>query len=510
MDKEFIAKRLVINKNPSETRIALLENNVLAEIFIEQCKERSILGNIYKGIVTRVLPGMQSAFVDIGLERTAFLFGGDVIDPKEVLERKSQFKVADSDHPEIKPKTKVPIESVLRTGQEILVQIAKEPLGTKGARVTMSITLPGRFLVYLPQFNNLSISKKIEDEQEKNRLKSLVQEIKEPNAGVIIRTAAMQAKSSHFKKDLDFLQRTWNRIDGKARRIKGPALIHQDLDLIERITRDLYSDDIQQIIIDCHKTFRQLKSFLGATIPGAAKKLEFYKGEIPLFDFLQIEPQIKAALRKRVDLPSGGYLVIEQTEALASIDVNTGSFVGQHNADDTIFKTNLEAVNKIVEQIRVRKLGGIIILDLIDMEIEEHKERIHSALSEELKKDRHRPHISKINDLGLVEMTRKRTSDSLERQLLDVCPYCEGRGRTVSIQALAHEILREIERYVKLTSNKKIMINARDDLIEWIMESEADWLEGMCARLKVEVEFRSKGPPVGSLGQPMYEIFTLY
>lgn len=508
-------KKLIISRRPSETRIALLDKMQLTELFIEKESDKSILGNIYKGKVTRVLPGMQAAFVDIGLGRATFLYAGDVLSLEEIeTKTRSHYQKSEevSDEEEFSEKNRVKnaIGNVLSAGQEILVQVAKEPLGTKGARVTMNITLPGRYLVYLPQFNHLTTSKRIDDEKEKERLLSLISEIKNDDAGIIIRTAAINANAAHFKKDLDYLQRTWKKVEQKARRTPGPALIHQDLDLVEKTTRDLYSDEISEIQVDSDDLFKKLKYFLRATIPGASSKIQLYSGQTNLFDVYDLDNEIEKALSNRVELPSGGYLIIEQTEALTTIDVNTGKYVGKHNADETIFKTNLEAVKKIVSQIRLRNIGGIIILDLIDMEKDDHRNRIYTAFQEELKQDRARVTTLEINALGLIEMTRKRTQDSLERQIMEPCPYCSGQGRVKNTVNLAHEVLRDIERYTQQTGEKQLVVRAREDVVDWILEFENHWLESVSKEHDVTVEFETTSCNHAALSEPLYEVFSYF
>jgi ribonuclease G len=510
---------LIISVRPGETRVALVEQQQLAELIVEKTSERSIVGNIYKGKILRVLPGMQAAFVDIGIGRAAFLYAGDVLTNTSYQDT-NQGKKKKKSGSEIEPiivddfdlprqMSKIPIAKSLQAGQEVLVQVAKEPLGTKGARVTMHLSLPGRYLVFLPQYNRIAISKKINSDEERQRLLGLISSLELQSTGLIIRTAAQNADASHFIKDLDFLQRTWKKIELKLERAKAPSLLHQDLILAEKTTRDLYSDQISRILVDDAILFRRLKGFLRATIPGASSKIELYESkDLALFDFFGLETEIERAMSRRVDLPSGGYLIFDQTEALTCIDVNTGRFVGKKNAEDTIFKTNLEAIKKIVAQVRLRNLGGIIIADLIDMEKSEHRERIQQALTEELKQDRSRVTTFEINALGLIQMTRKRTRESLEGHYMEDCPMCEGRGAIKTTSSLAHDVLKEIERYAFQTKESRIMVKARSDVIDWILEEESVWLEQLMHNYGLQIEFSTNLFTLELAQERFYEVFS--
>jgi ribonuclease G len=509
-DKDKVDKQLIVNTNPSETRVALLEKERVSELFIERNRERGIVGNIYLGVVTRVLPGMQAAFVNIGIERTAFLYGGDVLDP-EVLKKQRGEQDADADlSPEdIKDRTVVerrPIEKIIKEGQQIVVQVAKEPLGTKGARVTMFLSLPGRYLVLMPDFTHIGISRRIDDPLERQRLSDLVRQIKPEGVGVIVRTAANNISAGHLQKDLKYLTKVWRTVDGKRKRSHPPTLIYQDLNLILKTTRDLYSEEIERIVIDDPQAYEETQRFLTATIPGAAKKLELYEGKTPIFDVHGIEMDIGRALSSRIELPSGGYLVIDQTEALTSFDINTGKYVGQVSAQETILKTNLEAIKKIVSQLRIRNIGGIIVIDFIDMERAEDRELVYNQLQEELKSDKARTNVLRISELGLVQMTRKRTSESLERQLMEPCIFCDGRGRTRSTATEAYDLLREVTRHSLQTGQTHVRVKVREDIRDWILHSERELFEHVIRKYNLKIEFQEAQLKMSHLHEAPYEV----
>jgi ribonuclease G len=505
-------KQLIINTNSSETRVALLEKERVAELFIERHREAGIVGNIYLGVVMRVLPGMQAAFVNIGLERTAFLYGGDVLDPETLKDQKiDPQQVSDLSPEELKEKSfrqRKPIEKLLREGQHVVVQVAKEPLGTKGARVTMFLSLPGRYLVLMPDFNHIGISRRIEAEPERTRLGDIVRQIKPEGVGVIVRTAANAVADVQLQKDLKFLLKTWKIVDAKRRRSSPPSLVYQDLSLILKTTRDAYSDDIEKIVIDDPEAYEELKRFLTATIPGAARKLILYDDPTPIFDVYGVEMDLGRALSSRIELPSGGYLVIDQTEALTSFDINTGKFVGQASAHETILRTNLEAVKKIVAQLRIRNIGGIIVIDFIDMERPEDRERVFNTLQEELKADKARTNVLRISELGLVQMTRKRTSESLERQLMEPCAFCDGRGHIRSVATLTYDLLREIRRHTLQTGARTIAVKVRDDIRDWLLSEERDLFEKLVREFGLSVEFKPTELKRSALNDDPYEIIS--
>ncbi|MBQ47121.1 MAG: Rne/Rng family ribonuclease [Zetaproteobacteria bacterium] len=499
-------KKLIINVNVSETRIALLEDNRLAEFHVERNSHLGLVGNVYKAKVSRVLPGMQSAFVNIGVDRAAFLFGGDVIDPVW-LEAEKQRRAQEVDDRD--PRTlanRTPIEHLIQDGDEILVQVAKEPLGTKGPRVTMLVTIPGRYLVLMPDFDNVGISRRIENEQIRDDLRARVSSIKPKNYGVIVRTAAADVDIELLKNDLNYLVSVWEEINKKKTGVAAPSLIYQEPDLILKTTRDLYTEEISEIIVDDFQAWSQIKHFLLSTVPGADDKLKFYADQQPVFDAYGLELDISQALSKKVWMPSGGYLVIEQTEALTSFDVNTGKFVGHKNAQQTILRTNLEAVRDIVYQLRLRNLGGIIIIDFIDMESESDRQKVNEALDEALRYDKARTNILGVNELGLVQMTRKRTSDSLERVLTDPCPHCEGSGRISTVETEANNLVRDIIRWVITKKSNEVRVKAREDVIRWFSEEGLQMMVELQDQHGVSVEFEKTKLDISSLREAAYEI----
>jgi ribonuclease G len=445
---------LLISRSLFETRVGLVESDQLVEYYIERDREKGITGNIYKGKVIKVLPGMQAAFVDIGLGKAAFLYVADARSDGEYQDDQGEVNGFDQEG-EREAEVKRPgptIQDILHDGQEGIFQIIKEPLGTKGSRITTHISLPGRNLVLMPMSNNAGISRRIESEEERKRLKDILTSIKPEGLGLIARTASEGASEEDLKADMDLLLKLWEDIKGTVPSIQAPYLLHKDLDLQLRAVRDLFTSAVEQVIVDDPE--------------GHAMVLEFVR------KFMKhgIDVSLAEALRRKVWLKSGGYIVIDETEALVSIDVNTGRFVGKRNFDDTILKTNLEAVKESVYQIRLRNLGGIIIIDFIDMEKEAHREMVHTLLKEALKNDKAKTNILKISELGLVEMTRKRTRESLWRYLTEPCPYCDGRGSVKSKETMANEILRELKREAAKDGAKTLRVHANQDVVDHLCE----------------------------------------
>jgi len=470
-----MSSEILINVTFDEIRVGLLENGQLVELYIEQKKDASLVGNIYKGRVVKVLPGMQSAFIDIGLQRAAFLYVADI--KTEINSYAPFFEEEDSIEVDIKRnKTDIPIENLIQEGQEILVQVSKDPLGSKGARVTSYITLPGRYLVLMPGLEHIGISRRITDEEERGRLKALVEGIRPKGYGLIVRTASENAVESELKDDLQFLILLWNNIQKKREKVSAPALLYSEVDLIIRSVRDLMSPDVEKVIIDSKKEFERLYEFVNSYFPKLADKIDLYNGHEGLFDAFGVELDISRALGRKVWLKSGGYIVIDQTEAMTVIDVNTGKFVGKENLQDTILKTNLEAVKEIAYQIRLRNLGGIIIIDFIDMESAEDRERVFNALCEAMKKDKAKSTIYNISELGLIQMTRKRVRESLGHILCKVCPYCEGKGLVLSPKTVCFEILRKIKR-LSAPKGTKVIISAHSCVAELLTDEERAALE---------------------------------
>ncbi len=484
-----MTKDLVINTTSHETRVALLENGHIAELYIERSRERGIVGNIYKGKVIRVLPGMQAAFVDIGLEKAAFLYVADVLDEMEAVEQfvdGAHHDAGAGEPPEEAPPLP-PIEDLLQEGQELLVQVAKEPIGTKGARITSHISLPGRHLVYMPTVDHIGISRRIENEDEKARLRALVEEIRIPGTGFIVRTAAEGKSAEDLKADMDFLVGLWQEIVRRKETSGAPTLIHSDLDVTSKVLRDILSEEVDRIVVDSREEHDKIVRFIGTFMPKLRYNIELYTDEEPIFDAFGLEVEISRALGRKVWLKSGGYIIIEQTEALIAVDVNTGRFVGKHNLEDTILKTNLEAVREIAYQLRLRNLGGLIILDFIDMEKEIHREKVYSALEEALKKDKSKTNILKISELGLVEMTRKRVRESIGRTLCESCPYCEGKGYVKSRTTMAYELFRELRRELRNLPGYRITLQVHPEVAAILSDEERHGIEELERRFEKQI-----------------------
>ncbi|HJV72618.1 MAG TPA: ribonuclease G [Noviherbaspirillum sp.] len=454
---------ILINITPQETRVALILQGAVQELHIERTLSRGIAGNVYLGKVVRVLPGMQSAFIDIGLERAAFLHVADIWESRAH---------DNSNAPQ------APIEKLLYDGQSIMVQVIKDPIGTKGARLSTQISIAGRMLVYLPQDPHIGISQRIENEAERELLKEKVQKLLPPEekGGVIIRTMAEDASDADLQMDIDYLRKTWSTITQNARTKPAPTLLYQDLNLAQRVLRDFVNDETSTIQIDSRENFQKLQQFGTAYTPSVLSRLVHYTGERPLFDLYGVEEEIQRALGRRVDLKSGGYLIIDQTEAMTTIDVNTGSYVTGRNFDDTIFKTNLEAAHAIARQLRLRNLGGIIILDFIDMENVEHRNAVLAELHKALSRDRTKVSVSGFSALGLVEMTRKRTRESLAHILCEICPACGGKGQVKTARTICYEILRELLREAKQFNPREFRILAAQVVVDMFLEEESQHL----------------------------------
>jgi ribonuclease G len=452
---------ILINLTSREVRAAVLDNGVLQEILIERASRRGLTGNVYRGRVVRVLPGMQAAFVDIGLSRTGFLHAADVL-PR-------------ADAPPRAPGVEVNIRDLLREGDTVLVQVAKDPLGTKGARLSMFIAMPSRYLVLLPMETTVGVSSRIADEAERVRLRTLVSEALGPEAtqGCILRTAAENVPATALQADLAFLQRLWAVVAQRATAAAVPSLVHEDLPLAIRVLRDLVNGETQRVRIDDESAAAQLRDFAATVMPELGGRIEFHAGPRPILDLHNVEDEIHKALQRKVALKSGGYLVFDQTEALTSIDVNTGAYVGYRNLEDTIFRTNLEAAVAIARQLRLRNLGGIIIIDFIDMLEEGHRRQVLDALSGALAADHARPQLTEPSPLGLVHLTRKRTRESLEHLLCAPCPTCEGRGHVLTPESVCYEIFREIRRQHGQFSFRELVVLAHEDVIELLLDDEA-------------------------------------
>ncbi len=482
-------KKIIINVADHETRVALVEDETIAELFIERKGSRDNTGNIYKGRVQRVLPGMQAAFVDIGLNQAAFIYVDDVIrDNYADIEDYFSCNDGDEDEPSVEGREagftqkgdNDNIEDLITEGQEVLVQVSKSPIGTKGARITSNISLPGRFLVLMPTSAHIGISRRIEDESERQRLKDIVLELSSNSSmGYIVRTAAEGVQKEKLAYEMGFLKNLWCNIQKKYQTAATPALLHQELNLSLRAVRDLLLQEAEKLVIDSRKDYESVLSFLETFNPSLKESVELFEGKEPIFDAYNLEGDISRALKRKVWLKSGGYIVIEHTEALVAIDVNTGRYVGKYNLEETIFKTNLEAVKEIAYQIRLRDIGGIIIIDFIDMEKKSNQEKVFSALSEAFSKDRSKTHILPISDMGLIQMTRKRTRKPLTRLLCDPCPYCDGEGYIVSIKTVCYSVYREILRYAADMTGSGLVLRVNPDVADFLHGEENRLIPGL-------------------------------
>jgi len=488
--------RLLLNVAREETRVALLEGRVVREIYIDRKSHRDTVGNIYKGRVSRVLPGMEAAFIDIGLAKSAFLHVNDIRSNGDQLPA-SAFDEGEGEGAgeegvegeEARP-VRPPIQDLIREGQEIIVQVQKEAIGTKGPRVTTYVSLPGRYLVYMPEVEHIGISRKIDDDEERERLRELVETVRRPGEGYVVRTVADGSSGREFAGETAFLRKLWEAARLKAASHPAPALLHTELDLATRTIRDLMSDDVDRLVIDSPTEYDRLMQVVEEILPGVAERIELYEGDELLFDHYGVELELSRALKRRVWLRSGGYLVIDQTEALTAIDVNTGRFVGKRNLEDTILRTNLEAAEEIAYQLRLRNLGGIIICDLIDMEVPEHREKVYQRLIDATAGDKARTTIYPISELGLIEMTRKRVRESLGQVMLDGCPTCDGTGRVRSGTTIAHDIFRDVRRLTHGRTGGKIQIIAHPDIVDLLYGEErltVDELE-LAHQCRIEVE----------------------
>jgi len=460
-----MSEEILINVTPRETRVAVVENGMLQEVLIERSSRRGYVGNIYKGRVLRVMPGMQAAFVDIGLDRAAFLHASDILRPSvpEAVEGEEMAQVATP-----------AIGELLREGQDLIVQVVKDPIGTKGARLTTQLSIPSRYLVLLPHGRVLGVSARIEDEDERARLKAMIAELtQEAPMGYIVRTNAEGQSREALGKDVAYLAKVWNAVRSGLTEARVGTCIYEDLSLILRCVRDYMREDVEKVRVDSRESFERVQRFASKFIPELAERVEHYPGERPIFDLYGVEDEILRAMQKQVPLKSGGYLVIDQTEAMTTVDVNTGAFLGHRNLEDTVFRTNLESAQAIARQLRLRNLGGIIIIDFIDMQDAEHRRQVLRQLEKSLSHDHTKSTVYEFSPLGLVEMTRKRTTDSLVRQLCEPCPTCAGRGSIKTAETVCYEIFREITRAVRQFEAEKLLVLASTRVVTRILEEES-------------------------------------
>jgi ribonuclease G len=484
-----MSDEILINVTPPETRVAIVENGVLQEVLIERSRRRGLVGNVYKGKICRILPGMQAVFLDIGLERSAFLHVSDLCSSEREKTTTDQ------------------IEQIFRDGQELMVQVVKDPIGTKGARLTTELSIPSVYLVYMPQSRTSGVSQRIECEEERARLKTCVESFqREHSTGAFIaRTAAEGVDEAALRADMLFLIKLWNSIAQRQRTAKPRTLLHEDLPLSMRVLRDMHCAKVEKIRIDSRETYTRLMRFSREFVPELAPLIEHYAGERPLFDLYGVEDEIQRALERRVALKSGGYLILDQTEAMTTIDVNTGAFVGGRNLEETIFKTNLEAAQAIARQLRLRNLGGIIIIDFIDMRDREHRQQVLQSLQRSLERDHARNAISEVSSLGLVEMTRKRTRESLEHVLCEPCPACSGRGVLKTAETVCLEIFREIIREIRQYNVQELLVLASNEVVARLVDEEADTLSELEAFTGVNIKFRAES----QYNQEQYDVVLL-
>jgi len=521
-----MSAELIINSSAFETRVALVENGQVAELYVERSSDKGIGGNIYKGRVVRVLPGMQAAFVDIDLDKAAFLYVSDIHHPMGDIEQlllsscpteeegEETEEVAGESEVENgfedmlnlrRGYSSIPIEDRLQEGQDILVQVAKEPIGSKGARITTHITLPGRHLVFMPTMDHIGVSRRIEEEVERKRLREIMCDIKPDHCGFIVRTAAEGAEKEKLHAEADFVVKLWHSINRRAENAPVPSLIYQELDITLRAVRDLFTKEVDRLVIDSESEYRKVLAFTETFMPSLKNSVELYEGDEPIFDAYGIEMEIQRALSKKIWLKSGGYIVIETTEALTAIDVNTGRYVGKRNLEETILKTNLEAVKEIAFQLRLRNIGGIIIIDFIDMEKEPNREKVWNALRDAMYKDKSKSNILHMSELGLIEMTRKRTKESIGRVLCEPCSYCEGEGYLKSKQTVCYEILRELERQRTDLFGRDILVLAHAEVVARFCDEERAALERVEEKIHARIEVKADA----NMHLEQYEITTM-
>jgi ribonuclease G len=500
-----VSKRIIVNVGVTETRLAVQDQNLLTELYVERARRRSIVGNIYKGVVTNVLPGMQAAFVDIGLKKDAFLYAGDYTANLGADEALPELPGADDDGVDVevmeadaearREAPAPPIEEMLHRGQEILVQVAKESLGTKGARITSFISLPGRYIVYMPQARHVGVSRRIRDEEERERLRQIVRGINPPPGGFIVRTVAEGRGEEEIAADIQFLSRLWSEVQSRLDRAPAPSLLHEEMDLTFRVVRDLFSAEVEEFLVDSPEVYEKCVQFARMLVPHLAGRVRLYDDRTPIFEATGIEREIDRALRRRVWLKSGGSIVIDHTEALIAIDVNTGKYVGKRDFEETVLKINIEAVTEIVRQIRLRDLGGIIIIDFIDMERPEHREQVSRALKKALADDKARSNVLDISALGLVEMTRKRVRQDLQAMFCVPCPTCKGSGVVRSDATMAAEVFRKIRAEVADAQGDEVVIRVHPEMAHHLEVEERDGLERLQALI---------GKKVAIQGMPAY------
>jgi ribonuclease G len=484
-----VKQKIIINADSYETRIAILEDDELAELLVERADQRRHVGDIYRGRVNAVLPGMQSAFVDLGLPKTGFLHASDLAENLSELEDLSE--VEENGDRGRRRRAPVPkIEDHLKKGQEILVQITKEAIGTKGPRVTQQVSLPGRFCVLMPGVDHVGVSRRIEDRAERQRIKAIIQDLKPSGVGLIARTAGEGKGDPDFAADVKHLVKLWQKVDRKNATVHAPALVHRELEMTAGLIRDLFTDDVEEVWIDDKESFAEIQSYLKSVSPELRDRVKLYKGREPIFDFFAIEPQIEKTFERKVWLKKGGYICIDHTEALVSVDVNTGRFTGKKNQEETIFRTNMEAAKEVPRQLRLRDIGGIIVVDFIDMEIEANKRAVIDELRGELRKDRARTKAFAVSDLGLVEMTRQRERSSLLHYYTEDCPHCAGLGKVPSPETMLVKLERAMRRVAAMGGERRITLKVAPDVALYFVEQEARRFAELEKRFKIQIDLK--------------------
>ncbi len=490
-----MSTELLVNVSPFETRIARVENGMAEELYVERTKGKGLRGNMYWGKVQRVIPGIQAAFVDIGLSKAGFLYAGDVpgarLDHVSLADDAEDSKDGESDNGEEQYRQNIaPITQVLKEGQELLVQVSREPIASKGPRVTGLVSLAGRYLVFLPELDHIGIAKRMEDEAERERLLAIAEKIKTPQGGLIVRTVAEGRSEEELRQDLNFLLRLWQDIAKRKKTAAPGSMVHAELNLYLKVMRDFVDDEVEKIHIDSKEAYQSMKKFAKRFMPEVAKRLYYYPGDRPIFDVYGVEAEIDRALKRKVELKSGGSIVIDQAEALIAIDVNSGSFVGSHNLEETSFKTNLEAVHEIVHQLRLRNLGGIIVIDFIDMQDTSNQAKVMEVLEEALTRDKTKTHVLPFTELGLVQLTRKRTRDSLGRMLQMECKRCKATGLVKSMQTICYQLFREIVAEARAYPSQKLLVVAHPELIDLMLGEESETVAQLEQFLGKEISFK--------------------
>jgi ribonuclease G len=476
-----MGRDIAINVTREETRVAVLDNNIVSELYVDRAKDKDYVGNVYKGKVVKVLPGMQAAFVDIGLEKAAFMHVSDVSTDTEpgdtLLDTEDDDKGPDMPRP--RRQTVRPIEQLLQEGQEIMVQISKGPIGTKGPRVTTYVSLPGRYLVFMPHVDHIGVSRRIPKDEERARLKEIMKRLRRPGHGYIVRTVSEGVKEEDLQSDVEFLNVLWQDVLKRREQFPAPSLLHTDLSLAFRVVRDLFTKKVERLLIDSRPDYEAIKDFVHRFSPEQTSRIQYYDKEESLFDYLGIEMEISRALNRKVWLKSGGYIVIDHTEAMTVIDVNTGRYVGKRDQEETILKNNLEAAKEIAYQVKLRGIGGIIIIDFIDMEREKNREKVYQAIMEAMAGDKAKTRISRISDLGLIELSRERVREDLLRTLSEPCHYCEGRGYTKSPMTIVYDIFREIRRIGSEAQDQRIVIGVHPSVAALLYDDEHQGIEDL-------------------------------